>query len=351
MADNLQASDHLITARSLLIGAFGAFVGWGLSVPVYVLIGPALAVALASLMGLRCDVAGPARYVAFIVIGIGVGSGVDPRATDAMIRWPVAFVVLVVVLGVIMWAGPLLLRRGFGFRGGGAVLAASPGHLSFVMAMSVALETDVTRVVVTQAVRILSLTVLVPFVALFMGVEIAGTGLRQGAAMQGWHVLALAAVSVPVALLFARLNIPVPVLIAAMIVSALAHVRDTVPGVLPGWLGIAGFVVIGTMIGSRFSGVTLAQLRRAAGAGLAMTGLSVLVSVAAAIPVAAYLDMEVSHVLIAFAPGGLETMLAMGVVLGADPGFVAAAHVVRLLVLAMMLPLCLRRRGYSRPGA
>ena len=36
-------------------------------------------------------------------------------------------------------------------------------------------------------------------------------------------------------------------------------------------------------------------------------------------------------------------MIAMGVVLGVVPGFVAACHIARLLVLTVMLPLMLGR--------
>jgi len=53
--------------------------------------------------------------------------------------------------------------------------------------------------------------------------------------------------------------------------------------------------------------------------------------------------MPVAHVLVAFAPGGLETMIAMGAVLGVVPGFVAACHVARLMVLTVLVPAMLGR--------
>jgi len=44
-------------------------------------------------------------------------------------------------------------------------------------------------------------------------------------------------------------------------------------------------------------------------------------------------------VLIAFAPGGLETMAAMSVILGIDPTFVATHHIARLLMLTVIVPV------------
>ena len=53
--------------------------------------------------------------------------------------------------------------------------------------------------------------------------------------------------------------------------------------------------------------------------------------------------MDLIAVLIAFAPGGLETMAAMSVVLGIDPTFVASHHVARLLMLTVIVPIFVLR--------
>ena len=90
--------------------------------------------------------------------------------------------------------------------------------------------------------------------------------------------------------------------------------------------------------------MSMALFRAALGAGMAMTALAVVVAVVAAWPVAALLGMPLVQVVAAFAPGGLETMVAFGVAMGADPGFVAATHAVRLLVLVVLIPLAARGR-------
>ena len=72
-------------------------------------------------------------------------------------------------------------------------------------------------------------------------------------------------------------------------------------------------------------------------------------SVGFAVPVSMFLDMPLPHVLVAFAPGGLETMIVMGAVLGANPGFVAACHVGRLLVLSALIPFVAARARDEPP--
>jgi uncharacterized membrane protein AbrB (regulator of aidB expression) len=52
----------------------------------------------------------------------------------------------------------------------------------------------------------------------------------------------------------------------------------------------------------------------------------------------------------AFVPGGVEAMAAMAVLLGADPAFVAAHHVMRLFMLTALVPLLIgRKKAKKKP--
>ncbi|TNF57531.1 MAG: AbrB family transcriptional regulator [Rhodobacteraceae bacterium] len=333
------------TASTLCVAGLGALMAWGLGLPAYLLTGPALAVSLAGLFGLRMQIAPLARDAAFIVIGIGIGATVTPETTAAMLRWPLAFVVLAVMLWAIMWACARLLRLGFGFDRDSAILASAPGHLSFVIGLSAEAGVDALRVTLVQAVRLLALTLIVPVIARLMGVEIPPNPL-SGQGVLGWAAFAaLAGVSLILGLGLRRARVPAALLIGAMLVSGLGHGAGVVAGGVAPWLGATCLVALGALIGTRFSGVTFAQLGACLGAGLAVTAMATLISGAVALAVAGYLGLDPVTVLAAFAPGGFETMIALGAVLGGQAGFVAAAHVVRLMILTVLIPAMLGRRS------
>ena len=153
-----------------------------------------------------------------------------------------------------------------------------------------------------------------------------------------WQLPLLLLASLALAWVFGRLSWPVPLLLGAMVASALGHMFGITPGVLPAWMVLPAYLVLGALIGTRFSGVPMAQFLSGLWAGVAITVVAVVLAAAASVPVAWALGMPLAHVLVAFAPGGLETMIAMGAVLGVVPGFVAACHVARLLVLSVLLP-------------
>ena len=328
---------------TLTIGAGGAAAAYALGLPASVLIGSALAVSAAGLAGARVRLADPLRDLCFLALGIGVGTGFTAEAGGAILRWPLAFVALLGMLLAILFLGRRLLERGFGFDRRSAALAAAPGHLSFVLGYAAQIGGDVGRVAVVQSIRLLALTVAVPFVALALGYRMGAAALPEGAPMATGALLALAFLGLALGLGLKRLGVPAPLLLGPMIASALGHVTDLTPGNLPEWLAVPAFLGLGTLIGTRFSGMRFAQFRALLLAGMLVTAISVLLAGAIALPLARWLGMPAAHVLTAFAPGGLETMVALGATLGANPGFIAACHVMRLLMLSVLIPLVMGR--------
>jgi membrane AbrB-like protein len=331
------------TLVTLVIGAVGAVLGWALNAPVFMLLGPAVAVSIAGLSGVRCAIDGRLRDACFVILGIAVGAGFDTDALGAMLRWPLAFLFMAAVLWAIMFTCQRMLVRFFAFDARSAILASAPGHLSFVIAIATDTGGDVARISITQSVRLLSLTLVVPFVALAMGIEVSSNVAPQGALMQVQVMIVVVVLAVILGLVFQRMQVPAPLLLGAMVVSGIGHLTDVAPGVLPEWLILPAFLVLGALIGTRFSGVTMAHLMSGLLAGVAITVVAVGFAGLASLPVAWALEMPVAHVLVAFSPGGLETMIAMGAVLGVVPGFVAACHVARLMVLTVLVPAMLAR--------
>lgn len=334
-----------LSLLSLGVGGVGAALGYVVSLPLYMLTGPAVLVSVLSLFGLRLEIVPFLRDIAFLFIGIGIGAGVNAEAAAAMLRWPLAFVALAAMLIVAMVLCRALLIKALGFDRRSAVLASAPGHLSFVIALGETYGVDLTRVTVAQSVRVLLLTLMVPAIAALMGLDMSQGLAPQGTVLGLGHIAILVVLAIVAGWLLEKLRVPAPLLIGAMLVSAAGHLSDLAPGVLEPKVTMACLVTMGTLIGSRFSGTSPAMMFRYAGGGVAITALTTVLAISFAVPVSMFLDMPLPHVLVAFAPGGLETMIVMGAVLGANPGFVAACHVGRLLVLSVLIPIMAARAG------
>ena len=131
-----------------------------------------------------------------------------------------------------------------------------------------------------------------------------------------------------------------------MVASAVAHLLGWVEGPAPGLAIAASFTVAGVAVGVRFSAVTPAQLGRLGVAAMAVLAVVVAVSLAFTAVTVALTDLPAGQVWLAYAPGGVEAMAAIGLALGYDPAYVALHHFLRIVLLLVLVPLMLgRRRG------
>ena len=327
-----------ITLTTLVIGAIGAALAWALGIPAPFLTGPAALVSFASLMGVKTDIPIPLRDTCFVLLGIGMGAGVTPEVVEAARQWPLPLVVLSVLLLVIFFGGAWSVQRLFAYDQNTARLAATPGHLSFILSLSTEVKADIPIVAVIQSLRVLILTLLVPaVVALITEADLS----MSQSPMAAMPLLALAGVLVlatGIGLILKRWNVPAPLLLAGMVISTLAHGAGVVEGGMPIWIAVPTFAVMGTLIGTRFSGVTLSLVARAAAASGVLTALALVTTLIAALLVHQMTALPLTDLMIAFAPGGLETMAALSIMLGADPAFTALHHVYRLLFLTFLVP-------------
>lgn len=348
----MTATELGATVLTLAIAGAGAALFWLIGFPAAVLTGPATAVTLASLAGVPVRIPPRLRDACFLVLGISIGGTVTPEVIATAMSWPVSLVVLTATLVAALWVSRILLQRGFSYDGMTALLAATPGHLSYVLGLSTDLKADVARVALVQSVRVLMLTLLVPVLLRLWGVE--GEARLSGQGPQAlWAMAVLFPLSVVLGLLFKRWSIPAPYLLGAMTVSAIGHGTDLTPGVLPVWLTVGAFITMGALIGTRFLGVSARDIRAALWAGVAVTLIACAVAAAGALVAAELTGLPAAVLLLAFAPGGVEVMAALAVETGLEPAFVAAHHVLRLLVLTILIPVLLsaerrRSRGTGR---
>ncbi len=332
-----------IALRTLAIGAMGALLAFGAGIPAPFLTGPAFFVTAAALTGLKAVVHPRYRDAIFVVIGVNMGTSVTPEAVATVARWPGSLAILTLSVLVIFLGGARLLRSVSGMDRMSALLTATPGHLSFVLSLSTDVKADIGRVTMIQTMRVLSLTLIVPFLAPLLS-ETPLTAFRLPGQMMSMIPLAgLLLMAVAVGLVFQKMRLPAALLLGGMAVSAIAHAFALTEGMVPQWLSIPAFVSMGTLIGTRFTGVTPRMVLSSLGASAMLTGFAAAISLLGALVVSRLLGLPILNVLIAFAPGGLETMMAMSILLDANPAYVAAHHVFRLVFLSVLLPFLVAR--------
>jgi hypothetical protein len=334
---------HSLTedAAIIVVAGIGGAAFAALGVPAGWLTGAMLAVAL---VGVRRRWSGPSARltdIGMLLSGAVIGGAATPDAVALLLRNPMSLVVLLASLAATMLVTGFYLERFAGWKRLDAALAAAPGALSAVMAIARQAGSDIPRIAVIQLFRLFLLVAVAPGFLAYAGVGSGGAA--PAMPVGSWADIALMlGCGAATGLLFWRLGLMAPMILGATLASAVLHATDIVHGGLPAWLALPGFVIIGALIGARFGTVTLRDLTAllpvATIAFLASTG----VAAAFAALAAKVAGVSFGVAFIAFAPGGLEAMALLAVLLGLDPLFVGAHHMARFMAVGFLLPLVAR---------
>jgi hypothetical protein len=212
------------------------------------------------------------------------------------------------------------------------------------MILAIRSPADESRVAVTQLMRLLVLTALLPSLL----EATSSNGIAAAAALPVTEVrgleLALCLLAAgTLGLLCERWRVPAGMLIGSMIASGLIHGSGLSAARIPAsWL-IPGYIVTGSFIGARFTGLGFALILRTMAAGLVTVAIALTIAGTFALAAARLLRLPLDQVWLAYAPGGVEVMAILALALQLDPAYVGAHHVLRFTALSLLVPLWLRR--------
>jgi len=143
---------------------------------------------------------------------------------------------------------------------------------------------------------------------------------------------------VAAALLLRLVRFPASWMFGAMIASSVLHGADWVEGGLPNWVRGVALIGIGALIGSRFARMRIKTLAGHINAALGSFAVAIAVSAIFVGIVALTTQVKFSDVVVAFAPGAMDAMLALALTLHIDPIFVGAHHLSRFVFVTIATP-------------
>jgi len=144
--------------------------------------------------------------------------------------------------------------------------------------------------------------------------------------------------SIAIALLLRLAKFPASWMFGAMIASAVLHGTGLIEGGLPPWMRGVALVGIGAVIGTRFSRIKKSTLLSHVNAGLGSFVVAIVISAIFVGIIVMTTNVRFSDVLVAFAPGAMDAMLALALTLHIDPIFVGAHHLSRFVFVTITTP-------------
>lgn len=330
---------------ALSIGTFGAWLAAFIGLPTPAILGSTFAVSLGALTGLPLRLPNFLKNTAFAMFGCSLGSGITADVFAQFFRWSLSLSGLIIVMFVVMVGATWILRWMFRIDTRTALLSASPGLLTYALSLAEGGVADVRIITVLQALRLLLITMGLPLILSSVGQLGQHSQSITIAPLNYQHTIPLIALTYVFGTVLSRLGLPGAYLITGLLLSGSLHLSGALIGRIPTELLLVGFVVVGTMLGTRFYGFTLREINKLLGAACFVVTFSLGVSAIASLIYADLLALPFGQVWVAFTPGGVQAMAALALALDYDPAYVATHHIFRLLFLMVLLPLLLRYFG------
>lgn len=333
-------------AESLAIGAAGGVVFTLAKFPAGWLAGAMTAAAAAALAGGNVYMPPAVARGASVIMGITIGGSVTPATLRSIAAWPFSIAMVALSVAAVTLATFAYLTRVHRWSPVTAVYASIPGGLAQVMALAAeeGRRCDIRGVAIVQTLRVVILTVVVPVVLSLAG---RGGGPRPStgaisAADAPAAFAALVAAAAAAAAALTRVGFPGATLFGPLAVSAALHGSGLVTVAMPSWLSTAAMVGLGTLAGSRFTGLGFRLLLWYFGAALGAFAVSLAVTVVIGLAVTLVAPLPMGDMIVAYAPGAVDTMMVLALALDLDPVFVGAHHVVRVFVVLVGMPFAIR---------
>jgi membrane AbrB-like protein len=336
--------DSLQAAETLLIGAAGGAIFTAARFPAGWLAGAMVFCAIAALLGRPLGLPRPVPRVFFVILGIALGSVVNPATVRGIAAWPLSVAVVALAMACVTVATMTYLRRVHGWDTMTAFLGGFPGALGQVMAYAAEEDCDIRAIAIVQMMRVFILAVGVPAALAALGLTgadrlaVGGTSVLDAPGQLVFLVLACIAAGLGLV----RLGLPGGLLIGPMVVSAILHGSGLVSVRLPVWVTVIGMIGIGSIGGSRFAGTSARLVLSFLGAALGAFAISLTIAAAFAVLASLLIVEPPGNIAVAYLPGAIDAMMALSLALDLDPIFVGAHHFARLLGLSLALPLAIR---------
>ena len=328
----------LSTIETIVLGAAGGLLFLWANLPGGLISGAMFAVGIAALCGRPLAMPPILTQSVLLLLGITLGSLVSRQLIQHMSSYPLTIGLLALATFCSTFGSSFYLQRFHGWDQTSALLAGSPGALSQITILAAEKGADVAGIAVVQTMRVIILTAALPLLLALTGIAPSAPPNIAAIIASPLELAVLIAAAVAVALLLLLMKFPASWMFGAMIASSVLHGTEMIEGGLPPWMRGVALVGIGAVIGTRFARVKRSTLLSHVNAGFGSFAVAIVISAIFVAIIALTTHVRLADVVVAFAPGAMDAMLALALTLHIDPIFVGAHHLSRFVFVSITTP-------------
>ena len=322
-----------------LIGAVGAVLFSLLHLPLPWMLG-ALTSVMVSRLVIRRTLAWPSsfRHIALAILGFMLGSSFySVNLRQMAVQLPYMAATTVFILFVAFAAGYLLYRK-LNLSPINAVFGCMPGGLNHIVALSgESKQINLTIVVLMQTIRVLTVTFIVPFIALHTLTGASESGNRYSLPDEGpaslFSFLLFAVVAAAGFFVGKRIRLPGSSLTGPLLATSIVVLCGASPPQVPDAAVLLTQLSIGICLGLQMKPDFLKDMRRLGIYTAASNAIVVLCCLGCAVLLSWVTPIDLTTAFLSTSPGGIAEMGVTAAVAQADLSVVSAYQLFRLFFI------------------
>jgi len=294
-----------------------------------------------SLSGIPLRSSNRLRTVVIPVLGVMLGSAFKPDTLDKVNLWIPSLSIMVLYVIFISATVGFFFYKFVKVDLVTAFFSATPGGLATMVILGSDHGGNEKIIALTHSIRILLTVLIIPFwFQFFEGHQIGGQQVTI-------HLSELYMSDTLILLLSGLIGfyggkiikLPSYQLLGPMLLSAMVHLLGLTTASLPTIIINIAQIIIGSGIGSRFSGVSIKQVSRTLISAIISTIYILSLAALASSILTVSTGIPFKTLLLSFAPGGLAEMTLISFSMGIDPAFVSTHHLLRVSIMVIMAPI------------
>lgn len=335
------------TFITLLLGMLGGSIFYLLQVPMPWLIGALVMLTLVAINGrIEINMATPVRNSMLGLLGLMVGSTLNPEVLASAQKWWLTFamivpLILVQFLTALLFLNFLLRSENTPTR----FFGSAPGGLIEMVTLAREYKGDERSVLVMHMLRLSALVVLAP-VLFQVTVSASGGGRALSDIGGGLLDYGLANMGVLLVCLYMGiyagrlLRLPSAAILGPFLLASVFYGTDPLQAQPPYALMLLAQIGVGADLGTRFAGYSLRRIRKLFLPTLGITAVFIAIAAGFALMAHHVTGLPFATIFLAYMPGGMSQMSLIALSLDLNAGFVMAHLLGRVFMVVLLAPFC-----------
>ena len=327
----------------VLISTPSAILADYFKIPLAWMLGPMLAISIASLSGIKVKMPKLALSAILIILGLHIGNYIDQNLLSQMRDWIWTSMVMFFYILVSIFIVSKYLQKFSGYKKKTSIFSAAPGALGPLLILAEYEKSDLSQVATAHLIRLIIIITLFPFfVVNFSPIEAMTIEKFNYIDQDHLDLIILLIVSVILIYIFDKIKVPAPLLAGPLVASGILQITEFASYKLPDQSINFCLLILGASVGCRFADKSLHEVIKNTVHSFVATALLIVLGIIAAFAAGYFVENNFLTLLLSYCPGGIYEVAVIAIAFDLDPNFVAFHHIIRLLIILFIIPVILR---------